>query len=408
MSLMLTINLMKEADLLKRILDYRNKHLAMFSVSWSMINKLRTRSPSKERLLILEIILRIWIFFQRFSIRRKLPKYVFMGKFHHHIISILPNKEVMVMGGINELLFCIKNGYRFFWTGFIFYGFNLFIFSKKNNLFNEAINALRKIFSKDNNKRYLFLPNDSLPEGMTLSFGLESTPMLNIICIAHGIINFEATRISVTPEGESCKFNLVWSESQKSFFKNDVNHISFVLGLPYEVNPPQSQCKEVIFVGHCGPSGAFQYFFSMYHFTKLYRMFQAAGINVLYRPHPQDNIEKLLNFFKISFTEKNELLTSSSRIFIGLESSLLFEAHEFGHTTIGLNFLELNHKHNRAFDVDFEVDSDNFESLPDLILDIIDKNESKKNAKHENLKTRFDRCLYKIDEFNSTHKSDSL
>jgi hypothetical protein len=401
---------MKEADLLKRILDYRNKHLAMHSVSWSTIVKIRTRSPSKARLLIFKIILRIWLFFQRFSIRRKLPKYVFMGKFHHHIMSILPNKEVMVMGGITSLLFCVKNGYRFFWTGFIFYGFNLFIFSKKNNLFNEVIISLRKIFSKDNNKRFLFLPNDSLPEGMTLSFGLESTPMLDIICIAHGFINFEPARISITPEGESCKFNLVWSKSQKSFFKNDTKQNSFVLGLPYEVNLPKGQCKEVILVGHCGlSSSTFQYFFAIYHFIKLYRMFEGAGINVLYRPHPEDNIEELINnFSKISVTEKNELLSSSSRIFIGLESSLLFEAREFGHTTIGLNFLDFNHKNNRAFDVDFEVSSDNFESLPDLIMDIFDKNESKKNDNYENLKTRFDRCLNQIDEFNSTHKSDSL
>lgn len=401
---------MKETDLLTRILDYRNKHLAMFSVSWPMLVKLRTRSPSKVSLIISEKILRTWIFFQRFTVRRKLPKYVFMGRFYPHIMSVLPNKEVMVMGGINELLFCIKNGYRFFWSGCIFYGFNLFIFSKNNNLFNKAISSLRKIFSKDNNKRYLFLPDDSLPEGMTLSFGLESIPLLDIICIAHGFINFEPTRISVTPEGESCKFNLVWSESQKSFFKNDRKHTSFVLGLPYEVNIAKGKCKEVILVGHCGlSSGAFQYFFAMYHFAKLYQMFEGVGINVIYRPHPEDNIEKLHNTFsKISITEKNELLNSSSRIFIGLESSLLFEAREFGNTTIGLNFLDFNYKNNRAFDVDFEVDSDNFETLPDLILDIFDKNELTKSDKYENLKLRFSRCLNQIDEFNTAQKSNSL
>ena len=132
-------------------------------------------------------------------------------------------------------------------------------------------------------------------------------------------------------------------------------------------------------------------------------MLEAAGIKVFYRPHPQDDIEQVnLIFSNISITEKSELLISSRKVFIGFESSLLFEAHEFGHKTIGIDTLEL--KNIRAFDVDYEVSANNFENLPDLILEIFEKPVSVYFEKSKKLKDRFNRCLQQIDEFNSTHK----
>ena len=322
----------------------------------------------------------------------------------------------MVMGGRKELIFCLKNGYRFYWLGAIFYGFNQFIFSEKNNLFSLVVVSLRKMFSKDINKRYLFLCDDSLPEGMTLSFALESIPNLNIVCIAHGIINFEPSRIKIIPEGISCKFNLLWDKSQKFFFKDDKNHASFVLGLPYEVSLPKNHCREVILVGDCGlSSNAVRYFYALYVFCKIYRILEAAGIDVSYRPHPQDDIEYVQSIFSnVCITQKNELLTSNRKVFIGYESSLIFEAGNFGHTTIGLDALELmeskyfEHKDNRAFDVDFEVSSDNFENLPSLVLDIFEKSIFAEVDEIKNLKSRFNKCLNQIDDFSLTNESASL
>ena len=242
---------------------------------------------------------------------------------------------------------------------------------------------------------------------MTLSFALESIPKLNIVCIAHGMVNFDPDRIN---EGESCKFNLVWSLSQKSFFKDDINHASFVLGLPYEVYPPQSQCREVILVGHCGMlEDTVQYFNSLYYFCKIYQTLEAAGIKVFYRPHPQDDIEFVRSIFpNVYITEKSELLASNRKIFIGFSSSLMFEAQEFGHNTIGLDFDLLEFNPTRTFDIDFEVHVDNFDNLPDLILEIFEKPMLADLDKCENLKFRFNRCLQQIDEFNVTDKSDSL
>jgi hypothetical protein len=158
-------------------------------------------------------------------------------------------------------------------------------------------------------------------------------------------------------------------------------------------------------VGHCGlTSDSIQYLHALFSFSKIYRILEAAGINVFFRPHPQDDIERARSIFpNVSITEKNELLASSRRIFIGIESSLIFEAREFGHTTIGIDSFDLKQKHNRAFDVDFEVSSDNFDNLPDLILDIFEKPMLADLDKYENLKSRFNRCLQQIDKFNVTH-----
>ena len=173
------------------------------------------------KLIIQEIILRIWLFIQRLSIRRKLPKYVFLTSRYPAVMSTLLPKEVMVMGGRKELLLCLKNGYRFYWSGAIFYGFNLFIFSGKNNLFSAVILSLREMFLKEINKRYLFLRDDSQPEGMPLSFTLESIPQLNIVCIQHGMFAppKEGYKVKCV-DGESCQFNLLWDTSQKKLYKN--------------------------------------------------------------------------------------------------------------------------------------------------------------------------------------------
>jgi hypothetical protein len=386
-------------NLLSKILEYRKKSLGSYILSLPKIAKERTTSPSRMKLISQEIILIIWLFCQRICIRRKLPKYVFLTMFFSDVMSTLPPKEVMVIGGRKELLFCLHNGYRFYWSGAIFYGFNLFIFSGKNNFFSAVIIFLRKSFLKEPNKRYLFLSNDSQPEGMTLSISLKSIPNLNIICIAHGMINGDPTRIN---EGESCKFNWVWNQSQKSSFKEDINHASFILGLPYEIHQVQSQCREVILVGHCGlSSSSIDYFYSLYSFSKIYQILEAAGIHVFYRPHPEDDIEYVQSIFSnVSLSKKNELLTSSRRIFIGFESSLIFEAQEFGNSTIGLNSIELNHY--RAFDVDFEVSSGNFDDLPRLVFDIFENPRLTNSDNFENLKSRVTRCLRQVDAFNTS------
>jgi len=378
-------------QLLFKMLEFRKKTLDFYSYYVPGIVIDRTKRPKRVNLFIQGIILRIWLLIEPFSFRRKLPKYVFSTSRYTDLILTLPPKEVMVMGGRKELIFCLKNGYQFYWLGLIFYGFNQFIFSEKNSLFSLVIVSLRKMFLKDINKRYLFLYNDCMPDGMTLSFALESIPKLNIICIQHGMSSpplseFKVDRYVV---GESCQFNLLWDISQKKPYKSDTDHASFVLGLPYEVYPPQSHSREVILLGDCGKgSDLIQYFYALFNFCHLYRILKKAGIDVSYRPHPQDDIEYVQSIFSnVCITQKNELLTSNRRVFIGFKSSLLFEAREFGHLAIGLD--SKDSERIRAFDVDFELSSDNFENLPELVLDIFEKSTFAEVDEIKNLKSRF-------------------
>jgi len=408
---------MKDTNLLlSKIVEFRNKTLAFYSVSLPELVETRNRRPTRVKIIAQEIIVKIWLFIHSFNVTRKLPKYIFLSKNFPDLMSILPPSEVMIIGGRGELLLSIKKGYRFCWSAPIFYGFSLFIFSGKNKLYSAVISSLRRMFTKEINKRYLILNNDSQPEGMTLSFGLQSISMLNIVCVEHGIINFEPTRIKTLPEGESCQFNLLWDVSQKFFFKDDKNHASFVLGLPYEVSPPKNNCREVILVGDCGiSSDSVRYFYMLSTFCRMYRILEAAGINVFYRPHPEDNIEYIRSVFSnVCNTNKSELLAINKKIFIGYESSLIFEAGKFGHTTVGIDAIELveskffQHKDNRAFDVDFEVSSSDFENLPALVLDIFDRSSSAAADEDQNLKYRFYKCIKQIDQFQSTYQSDSL
>ena len=361
----------------------------------------RRRQYSRTSLLLHSLFLRSVLLIAHFLYLRKPPKYVFQGLRHRGLIEVLPASEVMVLGGRGEFLYCLKRGCRFHWIGYISKSFQLYIWGGEKKIFPEALLFIRKLFlNPGGEKRYLFLWEDSLPTGLTLSIALASIPALNVVCIAHGMFPRYKEK-SLPPEGVSCKFNLIWDVSQKKLFKGGDDPATFVLGLPYEVTIPHSMSRNIVLVGHCGRSSDMtEYFFSLYHFSKIYAILQRAGFAVSFRPHPQDDVNFIRSVFPtVCVADKNALLASKRMVFMGFASSLLHEARQFGSIVIALDNSIFPYE--LDFDVDGIVLASAYEELPLYLSNILDSPPMLIDARVKSLSTRFHRCIRQIDDFNA-------
>ena len=391
--------------LLLKIGQLNSRWLDHFAEIMPDIVSARQRHYSCPSLLIHSLMLRLVLLILPFLYVSKPPKYIFQGLRHRSLIEALPASEVLVLGGRGEFLYCLKRGYTFHWVGYIAKSFQLYVWAGKKEPFSKALIFIQKLFlAQAGEKRYLFLWEDSLPTGLTLSTALASIPGLNVVCIAHGMFPRYKGK-GIPPEGEHCKFNLVWDASQKKLFKGGDDPATFVLGLPYEVNPPQLISCDVVLVGHCGrSSGVAEYFFSLYHFSKIFTILQRANITVSFRPHPQDDINFIRSIFPTLRVEnKLDLFGSGRKAFIGFASTLLYEAGQCGNILIALDCSEF------PYEIDFHVDgvvlASDYEKLPLYLSNLFDAMPAQVNANVESLSSRFYGCIKQIDEFNANKEN---
>ena len=362
------------------------------------IVKCRRRVYGQNELLFKTLSLKL-LLWAPFFFMRKPPKYIFQGLRHQGLIEALPASEVMVLGGRGEFLYCLKRGCKFHWIGYVSKAFELYYWGGKRGAFLSAVCLIRKMFNaQDGNKRYLFLWEDTLPTGVVLSTVLDSMPKLSIVCVAHGIFP-EYKEQAVSPEGESCQFNFVWSSSQQKIFKERRYPSTFVLGLPYEVRVPQKTSRKVVLIGHCGPSsGMTEYLYALYVFRKIFIALYDAGFEVEYRPHPQEPVDFIPEAFpSLCLENKMEMLSSERRLYIGFASTLMYEARQFGNLVVALDTSDLLYQIN--FEVDAVISPVDYDQVPEIVSRLFDDGYINiDEANYQSLSVRFDGCLKQVDE----------
>lgn len=389
--------------LLLKVGQLNSRWMDLFEEIAPYHSSFRRRHYSRTSLLLHSLLLRSAVLILPLLSVSKPPKYIFQGLRHRDLIEVLPASEVMVLGHGHEYLYCLKRGYRFHWIGYVAKTFELYIYAGKKEPFSAALLFIQKLFlAYAGEKRYLFLWEDSLPTGLTLSAAFDSIPGLNVVCIQHGMFS-PYTEKSMPSEGVSCKFNLVWDLSQKKLIKSGDDPATFVLGLPYEVKPPRLIRRNVVLVGHSSRSygsDVAEYFLSLYHFSKIFTILQRAGFAVTFRPHPGDDINFIRSVFpSVCVEDKHKLFASGRMVFIGFVSSLMYEARQFGNIVIGLDNSLFPYE--RDFDVDGVALTNDYKELPVYLSNLLDARSSQIDASVESLSSRFHNCIRQIDEFNA-------
>lgn len=399
-------------SVLQKVRANHDDWLVSFTTHHPTVAEVMKRPPTRQRLFLNLLIVRLFLllcwFSQQVHLRRKPARYIFQGLRNRSLIEILPSQEVLVVGGRKELFYCLKRGYQFHWIGYIAKAFERYRWSADNKLLYSVIMYIQDYFKINvGESRYLFLWEDSQPAGVTLSTALESIPGLSIVCIAHGMFFRYKGADSLPPEGKNCKFNLVWSNSQKELVKGGRDPATFVLGLPYEISLSYPAAPSVVVVGHCGRDfNREEFFYSYYLFSKIFSVLDKSEYAVSYRPHPTENIFfARSNFRSICVEEKMNLLSSSKKIFIGIASSLLYEAREFGHIVIALEIPNL------PYYVDFEVDGivreNEYVNLPSYLGGLIKGKVRRYEVDIDSLAARMASCINEIDSYNARETSVS-
>jgi hypothetical protein len=364
------------------------------------------RHSSRPQMLLNYALVRLFLLFawilMRMRSKQKPARYVFQGLRYLSLIESLPATEVLILGGRRELRLCLQRGYKFHWIGYLAKSFELYRWGDEENLFPKVVNYIQTVFETDDGEnRYLFLWEDSQPVGVTLSNALASIPRLSIVCIAHGMfLRYKGAR-ALPPEGKHCKFNFVWSDSQRRLVKGGDDPCTFVLGLPYNVKVSSSVRHAVVIVGHCGREfNKEEYFYSYYHFTKIFSLLDRAGFEVSFRPHPTDDINFAhSNFSVINTEEKQQLFSRGRMVFIGIASSLMYEARQSGNVVIALDTPQLTYYVD--FNVDHVIKEDDYKELPLYLSGLMNSDLMKREINTEPLASRLERCIRKIDNFNA-------
>lgn len=302
----------------------------------------------------------------------------------------------MVLGERGEFFACLRMGCRFSWIGFVAKAFDLFYWGGDAAALRMAVSSIqRRMATPRQRPEYLFLYEDTLPTGLVLALALSRVPGLAVACIQHGYYGPE--RLKRRNEGSICRFNLLIDREQGRFIKGLDAPGSFVLGLPYEVAAPPRFVRRVILVGAGGRgSDVARYLLSLSHFVRIYRHLSDAGIAVSYRPHPDEDREFVASLFPHTCLEdKWTLLRESRAVFVGFNSTLLFEALSFGNGVIGLDTSEF--AGDRAFAPDRTVAPSDYARIDEYVKELFEIASERRVPPTPPASDRFRRCIEQID-----------
>ena len=268
----------------------------------------------------------IYLYFQAIKGPRK---YIFQTLRNKEIIECLNPEDITVIGSRNEFFACKKQNYQFIWDGGIAAAVIVAARGGSTLPLRLQISLAKKATGRS--RKYFFLYEDTLPIGIFLVTIANERPHVSI-CIEHGV---HSTK-EVLLEGLSCRYNLLYQLDHKEGLNG--KSVCLELGPPFDVEVSNELSSSIILVG-TGFQGLFPSFYrkSLDCYRKILNVFEKTGWRVVYRPHPSERPANYSSHFThVDKSLKTTCLSGPRKIFIGYQSTLLYEAKVFGHSVIAL------------------------------------------------------------------------
>ena len=279
--------------------------------------------------------------------------YFFEGGRFTELHSLFPSEQVVIIGGVRELRYCRANGYKFHWDGYIRKLFNIFYYLKIDFSFQLLTFLVRSLIGTQlGSKGRIFLFEDTVQIGAALALILkEASP---VICVIHGSMSKPVAECSMSVDGEISCYNLVYDDYQKNILEG-LGVTSYVMGLTHEVSKLVGWSNQIILIEQSTPDMPTEYLESLSKMEILYKILVKYGYEVVYRSRPGVSLDSISDIFhSVHVGDKRELLDGHKKIFIGFNSTLLYEAKFHGHVTIGLD--DTGFPLMRRFDTDFLIE----------------------------------------------------
>ncbi len=268
----------------------------------------------------------IYLYFLKIDLSRK---YVFQTFRNKEIIECLNAGEVVILGGRKDFYACRNNNYKFIWTGGIMAAIIIAARTGHTLPLRAQLHLVEKTLG--GSKKYFFLYSDLTPIG--IFFAIFANECLHVsACIQHGVPLIDDPWV----DGLLCKYILLYKLADKDI--GGVNSIYLEVGLPFDVEIREGASSTIVLVG-TGYSGARPRFYreSLACYQKIKSQLNILAWRVVYRPHPCELPNDYLGYFSdVDTSPKATCLSGTRKIFIGYQSTLLYEAKALGHSVIAL------------------------------------------------------------------------
>ena len=327
-------------------------------------------------------------------------KYIFHGTRYIEVIKAIGFENVVILGGLSEFLYCKNNNISFVWVGCITKSFELFFHGGYLDVYIKTIEYIHNLLTEGRKNKIIFLWEDVQPVGVTLSSVFYKSNSVNCICIQHGIYEIIEKDLSI---GSNSDYNFLLNSSQMKYIIGSTIENTCVIGLPCDIKRPNKADNRVYLVG--SPENGAKYLYHLRCFLTLQKLLADLSVDVYYRPHPLENIGICRVFFNhIDKSPKYKIFNNARSIYIGFNSTLLYEAGEFGNLTIGLGG-ETDDSNDRPFGVDFELPSgDSYSGVVEIVSDFMLKNINNEPVLADKnidfLKSSLEKCLCSFYSYN--------
>jgi hypothetical protein len=220
--------------------------------------------------------------------------------------------------------------------------------------------------------------------------------MTPVVCIAHGTISTAGANFDLVPDGGVCRFNFVYDEYQAEVLAN-LGSTCFIMGLPYELPKLSGWAEQIILIEQSTPDMPEEYDICLPIMVTLYQQLKQAGYDVTYRARPGVDLTTLLDKFdSIHAGDKMQLLAGCRKVFVGYNSTLLYEAKVCGHVTVGLD--DSMFPFTRRYSTDFAITKITEASVNTVIGEALIKLRDKPCVSNKPLSNRFHTCLENLEK----------
>ena len=264
-------------------------------------------------------------------------KYIVLGLREESFLTSLPRKNtLLIVRNFREAFFAIKKGYSFRYLGLAEYYLIRAYFENKPSLLQGLVKQLVVLVTSSKKSRFIFYFNDCAPLEVIFRIISNEGKRVFTVCVQHGVLL--KSHQGFIQEGSLSDYFLANGHEQAEiapkFLGEKVKIVN--LGPAYELPLlKEKSFLEVILVSNGGADVDLKRSqLTNLILNKLSKKLEENLINYAIKLHPSDIILSYDAKEKIFLGTKNDVLSNNPKIFIGFVSSLLYEAHSIGHTSI--------------------------------------------------------------------------
>ena len=276
-------------------------------------------------------------------------KYIVIGLREKSFLTSLPRKNTLLIArNFREAFFAITKGYSFRYLGLAEYYLIRAYFENKPSLLQGLVKQLVVLVTSSKKSRFIFYFNDFAPLEVIFRIISNEGKRVFTVCVQHGVLLKVSEEYIL--EGQLSDYFLANGHEQAEiapeFLGEKVKIVN--LGPAYELPLLKEKASlEVILVSNGGGDVDLKRSqLTNLILNKLSKKLEENLINYAIKLHPSDVNLSYDAKEKIFLGTKNDVLSNNPKIFIGIVSSLLYEAHSIGHTSIEIKLRDESAKLN--------------------------------------------------------------